>query len=95
MKTLKQVDITFEKVQYIPDISELNDNVIYISDEFKVSVHKCLCGCNELTVMPLNNNNWNYIISNDNKISFQPSVGNFQYDCKSHYIITKNKANFV
>jgi len=31
----------------------------------------------------------------DGKVSFTPSVGNYQIPCKSHYIITKSVANFV
>lgn len=37
---------------------------------------------------------WN-LIEKNGKISFTPSVGNQQFPCGSHYIITNNIANFV
>jgi hypothetical protein len=36
-----------------------------------------------------------HMTEKDGKVSFTPSIGNYQLPCKSHYIITKNKANFV
>ena len=95
MKTLKRIDITYEKVHYIPRHAEMKENIIYISDEYDVSAHRCICGCGELTVMPLGKGEWDYQIDSNNKLSMQPSVGNYQMPCKSHYIIQKGGANFV
>ena len=95
MKTLKRVEVTFKKLEYLPYVSDLQENVIYISDTYMVSKHLCLCGCGQLTVMPLGKGQWNYQINTNNKISMQPSVGNFQLPCKSHYIISKGGANFA
>lgn len=94
MKTIKRILLNFEKVYYMPNIKDMKENVIYISDEFKVSGHKCMCGCGSLTIMPLGNNEWNYEIKN-NKLTMWPSVGNYQMPCKSHYIIQNGGANFV
>lgn len=92
MKTLKQVEISYKKVDLIPE--QMEQGVIYISDKYGVANHLCLCGCGKQTVMPLGVNEWNYTEDNG-KISFSPSVGNYQFPCRSHYIITKSKANFV
>jgi hypothetical protein len=95
MKTIKQVEVIPVYVQYIP--AQLEEGKIYISKEFECSVHNCLCGCGEKTVLPLapELGGWTLIEHADGRISFTPSVGNFQFPCKSHYIITKNRANFV
>lgn len=94
MKTLKKVEIQPVYVDFIP--KELEQNKIYISKEYKVATHLCLCGCGNEVVMPLTKNGWQVSFSgSDMKVSFTPSVGNYNLDCKSHYIITKNVANFV
>ena len=94
MKTIKRVPVTFERVEFMPAYELFEENVIYISDKFEVSIHRCLCGCGSKTVMPLGKGNWNYSIDND-KLTMSPSVGNYQMPCKSHYIITNGGANFV
>lgn len=98
MKTLKKVKITFEYVEFIPE--DRKENVIYISEEYGTTVHNCLCGCGGKTIMPIDNiidghdYGWKLIKESNGKISFTPSVGNYQLSCKSHYIITNNVANF-
>lgn len=93
MKTLKKVTIRPVYVDTIP--SELNEGCVYISKIYMTSVHNCLCGCGNKTVLPLSTNGWRLIENDERIVSFTPSVGNFQFPCKSHYIITKNVANFV
>lgn len=95
-----KVEIDPIYVDTIPDI--LEDRKIYISEKFHISVHNCLCGCGDKVVMPLNHgegffkdNGWMLIKNVNGTISFAPSIGNFQSACKSHYIITKNIANFI
>lgn len=97
MKTIKQVEIEPVFIDgYMPAFETMEENKIYISEEYGTSIHRCLCGCGEKTVLPLNPvSGWNLIKHEGGKVSFTPSVGNFQFPCKSHYIITKNKANFV
>ena len=94
MKTIKKVNVKFKKVHYIPLDHEMEENVIYISDEYGIASHKCLCGCGTETVLPLDKNEWSYKLYN-NRISMTPSISNYQLPCKSHYIITNNIANFV
>jgi hypothetical protein len=95
MHTKKRVDITYKKVEFIPEFKEFEDNVIYISDEYGISLHKCICGCGEKVAMPLGAGEWNYKIDSSDNISMHPSVGNYQIPCKSHYIFYKGGANFV
>jgi hypothetical protein len=101
MKTIRQVEISPVFVETLPDVEQMEEAKIYISKKYHCSGHRCLCGCGELTILPFNliingqYRGWNLIEHDNGKISFTPSVGNFQIPCKSHYIITKNKANFV
>lgn len=92
MKTLRKVEIEPIWCDLIPD--ELEQNKVYISLEYKSSVHLCLCGCGNLVVTPLNKDGW--VLSNiNNKITITPSILNNNCPNKSHYILTKNIANFV
>ncbi len=95
MKTIKKVEITPIYVTTMPDV--LEENAIYISEEYGVSVHNCLCGCGVKTALPLSDGEWKLIKHDDGKISFTPSIGNFSGEdpYHAHYIITKNIANFV
>jgi hypothetical protein len=99
MKTIKKVIIEPRYVEFIP--KELEECVLYISEKYETVVHSCLCGCGERTVTPLNNvidgkdYGWRLIKENGGKVSLTPSIGNYQMDCRSHYILTKNVANFV
>lgn len=97
MKTIKQVEITTEFLDgFMPDYETLEEGKIYISEQYCCAIHRCLCGCGEKTVMPIHKEyGWILTKHKDGKISFTPSVGNFNFECKSHYIITNNKANFV
>lgn len=70
----------------------------YVSEKYTVAVHLCACGCGEKVVLPFTvrhddvEGKWNYWKSSDCKfVSFNPSVGNWQFKCKSHYLIAMNK----
>jgi hypothetical protein len=90
MKTLKKVPVSFKECDdYFPDIRE--EGVIYISREFQVAEHKCLCGCGLPSVTPLDQG-WD-VITDNGKVTIRPSVLN--QHCGSHYIITNGVANFV
>lgn len=92
MKTLRKIEVKPVYVKFIPD--ELEKDVIYISHEFEVSIHLCLCGCGNKAVLPfgIKNKGWNLIENND-KVSFTPSILNTNCPNKYHYIITNNVAN--
>jgi hypothetical protein len=95
MKTQKKVEVIPEYVEFIPDILEFGK--VYISKEYGVCIHNCLCGCGGKSVMdikPKCKYGWN-LIENKDKISFTPSILNTDCPNKSHYIITNNIANFV
>lgn len=90
MKTIRKVDIVPVFVEIIPDF--LKQDIIYISEKYKVSVHLCLCGCGNLAVLPLSR--WT-LTENKGKISFTPSILNTNCPNRYHYIITDNIATVV
>ena len=95
MKTIKIVYIIPIFVEEMPD--KFEENKLYISETYgNVAIHLCLCGCKNQTVTPLGGGkNWELVKEKDGTVSLIGSIGNFRFPCKSHYIITKNKANFV
>lgn len=75
-------------VETIPD--HLEDRILYVSMKYNTAIHKCACGCGEQTVTPFSSGGWKLRLENES-ITIEPSIGNFQYPCKSHYWIRENK----
>jgi hypothetical protein len=75
-------------VDFMPDIIE--DGVLYISLDYGTVIHNCACGCGNEVNTPLSPTAWK-MIYNGESISLKPSIGNWSFDCKSHYWITNNK----
>lgn len=80
-------EIKNEFVHRIP--SQLEEGVLYICLSCDVVIHKCACGCGEKIVLPLSPEHWQ--LKYDGEVSLAPSIGNYQYKCKSHYFIRNNK----
>jgi hypothetical protein len=75
-------------VEFIPDVIE--EGIIYISIPYCTAIHKCVCGCGNEVVTPLSPTDWE--IRFDGKtISLDPSIGNWSFECQSHYFITRSK----
>lgn len=75
-------------VEFIPNVIE--EKILYISIEYCTAVHKCVCGCGNEVVTPLSPTDWE--LRFDGKtVSLSPSIGNWNFECKSHYFITRNK----
>lgn len=70
--------------------TQLEDGVLYISDRFRTALHKCCCGCGKEVVTPLNPAGWSYKMEGDS-VTLKPSVGNWSFPCKSHYLIIRNE----
>ena len=70
--------------------NQLSDGVIYISDRFHTALHKCCCGCGREVVTPLNPAGWSYI-RKGGTVTLKPSIGNWSFPCKSHYLIIRNE----
>lgn len=77
-----------EFVEYVPD--SLEEGVLYVSERYRLCSHKCCCGCGEEVVLPLSSAEWRLTREGD-LVSLWPSVGNWDYACRSHYIIKRNE----
>ena|SRR5271157_2932149 len=75
-------------VKNVPD--QLEDGVVYVSIEYAMAIHKCCCGCGNEVVTSLSPTDWKLIFDGIS-ISLDPSIGNWGFDCKSHYWIRCNK----
>ncbi|XWN36865.1 MAG: DUF6527 family protein [Balneola sp.] len=85
---MKIIDHKF--VEFIPDQKEMQDGVIYISLEYDTAVHNCACGCGEQVVTPFSPTDWK-LTYNGESVSLYPSIGNWEFNCRSHYWIKKGK----
>ena len=80
--------LTHEFVEFVP--RELRQGVLYVSIPYATVIHMCCCGCGQQVVTPLAPSQWT--LSFDGKsISLHPSVGNWNFPCKSHYWIRNNQ----
>jgi hypothetical protein len=79
-------------VEFIPD--HLEDGVLYVSQRFRTCSHKCCCGCGEEVVTPLSPAEWQLTCERD-LVSLWPSIGNWDYVCRSHYVIQRNLIKWV
>lgn len=84
--------IMFKDDEYLPDCCDMEDGVIYVSEAYKCAKHKCPCGCGEIVVMTLDRQHgWRHNYHpEDGTIHFYPSIGNYNFPCKSHYFIHDN-----
>lgn len=72
------------KVKYLP--KELEEGLLYFSEEYKVAGHLCPCGCFNKIITPIGEREWS-LEEHNNKPSLYPSIGNWQLPCRSHYWI--------
>lgn len=73
---------------------DIEDNVLYISIPFCTAIHKCVCGCGKEVVTPLSPTDWQ--LTFDGKtVSLYPSIGNWNFECQSHYFITKSNIEYT
>ena len=81
-----------EFVQFIPE--ELQERTLYVSIRFATVSHFCACGCKNKVVTPLKPTDWK--LTFDGKtISLHPSIGNWNFPCRSHYWINNNKVQWA
>jgi Family of unknown function (DUF6527) len=76
--------------EYIP--AELEPRMLYISMQFETAVHLCACGCGSKVVTPLGPHDW--VLTFDGTVTLDPSLGNGQQGCRSHYFIRNNQIDW-
>lgn len=79
-------------VEFVP--TELEPGVLYLALEHSVVVHLCACGCGTKVVTPLSPAQWQMSFDGDG-VTLQPSIGNWQYPCRSHYWIWGNAVEWA
>lgn len=85
---LRHARLEHRFVQFIPD--KLEPGVIYISMEFATAAHSCCCGCGEQVITPFTPTDWKLTFDGET-VSLWPSIGNWSFRCRSHYIIRRSR----
>ncbi len=85
-------NVTHQFVHFVPD--DLAEGTVYVSIEYATAVHKCCCGCGREVVTPLSPTDWR-LIYDGRSISLDPSIGNWNFPCQSHYWIEKSRVRWA
>jgi hypothetical protein len=67
----------------------LEEGILYVSVEYASAVHNCFCGCGIKVATPISPTDWKLTFDGDT-VSLWPSVGNWDFPCRSHYFIERN-----
>src|SRR5436305_909626 len=70
--------------------TEFHPGVLYVAEEFGAAAHLCACGCGAVVRTPLDETEWSLEESEEGP-SLEPSVGNWQEPCQSHYWIKRGR----
>jgi hypothetical protein len=89
---MKTTRYTPEFVESFP--TPLEPGVFYVSLEYNTCAHLCACGCGDEAVTPLSPAQWSFTYDGDS-ISVRPSVGNWSFACKSHYVISRGRVQWA
>jgi hypothetical protein len=79
---------THKFVELVPE--PLEEGVVYVSIRYKTASHRCACGCGQEVVTPLSPVYWKITFDGET-ISLSPSIGKWEFRCRSHYWITNNR----
>ena len=75
-----------QHVEAMPHV--LRQGVLYVSLEFGTAHHLCACGCGRKVRTPLSPAEW-ALQETPQGPTLRPSIGNWQFPCRSHYLITR------
>lgn len=78
-------------VEFVP--YALEPETVYVSIEHDIAIHLCACGCKNQVVTPLSPAGWS-LTYDGLSISLSPSIGNWNFECKSHYFIRKGRIDW-
>jgi hypothetical protein len=66
---------------------------LYVSLAYCTAMHLCVCGCGNEVVTPISPVDWQ-LKFNGKTISLSPSIGNWNFECRSHYWIINNEVRY-
>ena len=58
--------------------------------EYATAIHNCACGCGNRVVTPFSPTDWSLTYDGET-VTLYPSVGNWNFPCRSHYWIRNSK----
>lgn len=88
----KDLKINFLRPEFVEQLPEqLDEGILYICEGFSITAHKCCCGCGEDVINKLSPAKWSLSKHRDGSVSLFPSIGNWKYECQSHYWISNNR----
>lgn len=79
-------------VEFMP--LKLEPGKLYVSMIYGTTMHLCACGCGNKVVLPLSPVEWQLYFDGDT-VSLTPSIGNWEFPCRSHYWIKANKIRWA
>lgn len=85
---IRHLSLEHRFVRNVP--RELEAGILYISMDYATAVHSCCCGCGERVVTPFTPTDWRMTFDGES-ISLHPSVGNWNQNCQSHYIVQRGR----
>ncbi|MCP2024278.1 UNVERIFIED_ORG: hypothetical protein J2Y76_005193 [Pseudomonas reinekei] len=85
---IRHLSLEHRFVRNVP--RELESGILYISMDYATAVHSCCCGCGERVVTPFTPTDWKMTFDGES-ISLHPSVGNWNQNCQSHYIVQRGR----
>lgn len=89
---MKKIALKHQFVDFIP--TPLEKGVLYVSIEFATASHLCVCGCGKEVTTPLSPTDWK-LIYDGKSVTLYPSIGNWGFECRSHYWITSDQVRWA
>lgn len=89
---MREAALQHEFVEFIPEA--LNEGTVYVSVAYATVAHKCCCGCGLEVVTPLSPTDWQLTFDGVS-VSLYPSIGNWGFECRSHYWIERNRVKWA
>lgn len=76
-----------EEVERIP--TDLEDGVVYLSEEYEIAALKCACGCGHTITLLVGDGH--QVDNLDGVPDISPSIGAWDAPCKSHFCVKKGE----
>jgi hypothetical protein len=89
-RSLMTQRLELRKVESMP--TKLDSGVLYVAEAFGAAAHLCACGCGTIVRTPLDR--WSLTETQDGP-SLDPSIGNWQEQCQSHYWIKHGEVKWA